>query len=159
MALSPGSLATSAAPALQASYPARSPAISRYCAQGQAGARGQQIADHAWLNARAFLRDGLRSRIDDGVDIGTDLPDAILKRWRGHGFDIFQDHVASIPLGCLGLQFLRLRLLTSRQFLPRGRGLVLGAPHRLLTLRLVGRDIDLQIVWQRSEALLAVVRP
>src|SRR6185369_12722579 len=47
-------------------------------------ARGQQIADHAGWNARAFPGDHFHPFIDDRIDLGPDMPDAVFKGWRGH---------------------------------------------------------------------------
>jgi hypothetical protein len=51
-------------------------------APANSGARREEIADHADRYAWALLRNCFGPGVDNGVDLGTDLFDTIVKRWR-----------------------------------------------------------------------------
>src|SRR5439155_2680483 len=131
-----------------------SPLNSRYCAQAHAGARavrrlritpsGTPGFSFATASARASMMASMSARI-------------CLIRSSSGGVSVC--FMAFNFLSCACLCFLPLRLMACLQLLPRGRGFILRAPQRLFALRLVACDMDLQIIGQRSEALLAIVRP
>ena len=129
-------------------YPVPTTAISRYCAQGQAGARAVRRLRITPLGTPGLSFVTASARASIKVSISARRP---LMRSSSVG-----RRVAFIGFGSFG-RFRR--WLQKCQLLPGDRGLVLRTPQRLFTLGFMGCDIDLQIVGQRFEALLAIVGP
>ena len=115
--------------------------------------RGQEIADDAERNPRALPCDGFRSGIDHAVDFGANLPDADFKRSLRSLPWILPSWVAgSCAAICVASRY-------GRELLPRARRFILRTPDRPFAACLMRCDIDLQVIGQGVESLLAVIGP